>query len=51
MICIPHPVLFKVIKLRRMKWVGHVLHMGEQKCMQDFGGETSWKETTWENKE
>jgi len=35
-----------VIKLRRMRWVGHVAHMGER-CIQGFGGETWGKETTW----
>jgi hypothetical protein len=28
-----------VIKLRRMKWVGHVARMGHEKCIQNIG----WK--------
>ena len=30
----------RVIKLRRMKWAGHVARMGEERCVQGFGGET-----------
>jgi hypothetical protein len=34
------PNIFRLIKLRRMRWAGHVARMGEKtKCMQDFGGE------------
>jgi hypothetical protein len=29
MICTPHPILFRVIKSRRMRLVGHVAWMGE----------------------
>jgi hypothetical protein len=29
----------RVIKSRRLRWAGHVAHMGER-CIQDFGGET-----------
>ena len=37
-----------VIKSRRMGWVGHVAHLGlEERCIQDFGGESSRKETAW----
>jgi hypothetical protein len=28
MICTPHPV--QVIKFRRMRWAGHVVHLGER---------------------
>jgi hypothetical protein len=31
MICIPHPNTVLLIKLRRMRWVGHVAHMGERR--------------------
>ena len=31
------------IKLRRMRWVGHVAHGGEERCIQGFGGETEGK--------
>ena len=35
------PYIGWVIKLRRMRWVGHVAHMeGEERHIQDFGGET-----------
>ena len=40
------PNIDRVIKLRRMRWVGHVAHMGER-CMQGFGGETWGKKATW----
>jgi hypothetical protein len=29
MICTPRPILFRVIKSRRMRWAGHVDWMGE----------------------
>jgi hypothetical protein len=32
------PNIFRVIKSRRMKW-GHVARMGEERCIQTFGGE------------
>jgi len=31
MICTPHPILCGVIKLRRMRWAGHVACMGEER--------------------
>jgi hypothetical protein len=42
-----NPIIIWVIKLRSMKWVGHVAHMEERRCIQDFGVETCGKETTW----
>ena len=33
------PNIVWVIKSRRMRWVGHVAHMGER-CIQGFRGET-----------
>ena len=33
------PSIVRVIKLRRMRWAGHVASMGER-CIQGFGGET-----------
>jgi len=34
------PVIFRVIKLRRMKWAGHVARMGRGEAYTGFGGET-----------
>jgi hypothetical protein len=35
------PNIVRVIKSRRMRWAGHVAHMGgKETCTQDFGGET-----------
>ena len=35
------PNIFRVITSRRMRWAGHVARMwGEQRRIQDFGGET-----------
>jgi len=36
----------RVIKSRRMRWAGHVAHLGEERCIRGFGGETWGKETT-----
>jgi hypothetical protein len=33
------------IEAQRMRWAGHVAHMGAERCMQDFGRETCGKET------
>jgi hypothetical protein len=30
-ICTPHPFIARVIKLRRMRWAGHVARMGEER--------------------
>ena len=39
----------QVIKLRRMRWAGHVACMGEERGgVQGLGGETGGKETTGE---
>jgi hypothetical protein len=40
------PNIVRVIKSRRMRLVGHGVHMGER-CIQGSGGETGGKETTW----
>jgi len=41
------PNIVRVLKSRRMRWVGHVARMGgEERCIQDFDGETRCKETT-----
>jgi hypothetical protein len=35
------PNVIRVIKSRRMRWAGHVAHMGVKvRCIQDFGRET-----------
>ena len=35
------PNIVRVIKSGRMRWAGHVAHMGgEERCIQGFGGET-----------
>jgi len=35
------PNNFQAIKLKRMRWAGHVACMGgEERCIQGFGGET-----------
>ena len=32
-------IIVRMIKLRRMRWAGHVARIGER-CIQGFGGET-----------
>jgi hypothetical protein len=39
------PNIIWVIKSGRMKWVGHVVRMGEERRIQGFGGETRGKKT------
>jgi len=40
--------IVRVIKSRRMKWVGHVARMGERRDVyKGFGGESLGKETIW----
>ena len=35
------PNIFRMIKSRRLRWAGQEARMGgEEKCIQDFGGET-----------
>jgi hypothetical protein len=34
------PNIVWVIKSRRLRWVGHVARMGQERCVQGFGGET-----------
>ena len=34
------PTIIRVIKSRRMRWMGRVARMGEERCMQGFDGET-----------
>jgi hypothetical protein len=34
------PNIIPVIESRKLRWVGHVARMGEEMCIQEFGGET-----------
>ena len=34
------PNIIRVFKARRMRWAGHVVRMGLERCIQGFGGET-----------
>jgi len=34
------PNIVQVITSRRMRWAGHVAHVGEERLIQGFGGET-----------
>jgi hypothetical protein len=43
------PIIIRQIKLRGMRWAGHVARMGEE-CVQGFGGKARRKETTWKTK-
>jgi hypothetical protein len=43
------PNIIMQIKSRRMRWAGHVAHMGEE-CVHGFDGKTRRKETTWNTK-
>jgi hypothetical protein len=31
MICTAHPIIFRVIKSRKMRWAGHIARMGERR--------------------
>ena len=42
------PDIVRVIKLRRMRWAGHVARMGKRR--EGFGGETGGKEAIWKTK-
>ena len=42
------PNIVRVIKSRRMRWVGHVARMGRRGGVWGLGGETGGKETTGE---
>jgi hypothetical protein len=41
------PSIIRMIKSRRMRQRGHVAHIGEERCIQSFGGETGGEETAW----
>jgi hypothetical protein len=41
------PSIIRTLKSRRMRWVGHVAHIGEEEeCIEDFGGKARRKENT-----
>jgi hypothetical protein len=44
------PDIIRQVKLRRMRWAGHVARMGEKRNVQGFGGKARRKETTWKTK-
>jgi hypothetical protein len=37
------PDIIRQIKSRKMRWVGHVAHMGEGRKVQGFGGKSEGK--------
>ena len=41
------PNILRVIKSRKIRWAGHVAHMGEREC-RGLAGETGGKEPTRE---
>jgi hypothetical protein len=44
------PNIFRVIKSRRMRWVGHVARMGERRCVyRILVGKPEGKRRTWEH--
>jgi hypothetical protein len=40
------PSIIRMMKSRRMRWAGHVARMGEEKCIQSFGGKARREKTT-----
>jgi hypothetical protein len=44
------PYIIGQIKSRRMRWAGHVAHMGGEKRVEGFGGKARGKESTWKTK-
>jgi len=42
-------ILIRVIKSRRMRWVGHVAHMGKKELSRKFVWENLRGVTTWKN--
>jgi hypothetical protein len=41
------PNLIIITKSRRIRWAGHVAHMGEEEnCVQGFGGKSTGRDTT-----
>jgi hypothetical protein len=44
------PDIIRQVKSRRMRWMGHVARMGEERKVQGFGGKARRKKTTWKTK-
>ena len=43
------PIIFRVIKSRRMRWAGHIARMGESRGIYSvLAGKPEGKKTTWE---
>jgi hypothetical protein len=34
------PDIIMVMKTRGLRWVGHIVHIGEMRCIQNFGQKT-----------
>jgi hypothetical protein len=42
------PNIIRVIKSRKMRWTGHVVHMGQMRNADDIFGWKAWREEiTW----
>jgi hypothetical protein len=39
------PSNIRMIRFWRMRWIGHAAHMGDDKCIQNFGQNTQTEET------
>jgi hypothetical protein len=45
------PIIIRIIKTRRMRWVGHAARMGvEDECVYVVGWKAKWKEATRKTK-
>jgi hypothetical protein len=44
------PSIIRVIKSRRIRWVGHVARSGREECIYDIGEKARRKETTRKTK-
>jgi hypothetical protein len=44
------PNIIRMIKSRRMRWMGHVAQMEKKKCIWNIGGKARRKETTRKTK-
>jgi len=48
MICTAHQVFFRVTKLGKMSWAGHVVRMGRGKAYKGLWWGNLKEKTTWE---